>query len=113
MINDDDIRVARIVKDKPEDVVPVTFQNFSFPGNQYYNATDKEKIRLGQTPLLKSVKTLSIRVFCTFQSSCHNKPHLMNCVGFLFKQFLPNGDFCLGDPGDLVPFTLHSGDNDD
>ena len=35
----------------------------------------------------------------------------MDRVGFLFKQFLADGDFCFGDPGDLVSFALDSGDN--
>ena len=47
----------------------------------------------------------------SFPSSSDNHPHLMDRVGFLFKQFLADGDFCFGDPGDLVSFALDSGHN--
>lgn len=63
----DDTRIARKVNDN-RNIKDIYFQNFAFPGNKF-DGQESDKIRLGQTQLLKSVKSFQIRIFLTFQSS--------------------------------------------
>ena len=63
----DSVQVSRHVIKDPN-ACQVTFQNYSFPGNSYQEG-DTGKVRLGSTPDLKAVKSLTIKIFLTFKAT--------------------------------------------
>ena len=64
----DSIKVSRHFLNNPE-TNEVICQNFSFPGNKFQKEIDQFKVRLGSTEDLKEVKSLTIKIFSTLNST--------------------------------------------
>ena len=68
-INDGTFKIARKFLNSSNQTEEVIFQNFSFPGNRFKQGDYAIKTRLGEPKLLESVKSLTIKIFATFESS--------------------------------------------
>jgi len=60
--------IARSFSNNPENK-EIKFQNFAFPGNKIDFDKDQNKVRLGQPKSLENVKSLTLKIVATFQSS--------------------------------------------